>query len=131
MEEDGRYLEEEKIGVEPAVSAESASEEVPSYLAGAANRGILGTLRHYETLLDRKIGVEAHGISRKLPEERDPAYAKWSNQAVMFLLWMSATLNLSCFTTGFLGSELGLDLTQTIAITCLGTFAGSCITVSQ
>lgn len=124
-------MEEENIGYKPDVSAKSSSEEVPSYLASEAKRGILGTLRHYETMLDRKLGVEAHGIDRKLPEDRDPTYAKWSNQAVMYLLWMSATLNLSCFATGFLGSELGLDLNQTIPITCLATFAGSCITVSQ
>lgn len=46
----------------------------------------------------------------------------------MFLLWMSATLNLSCFATGFLGWEFGLDLTQNIVIIVFATFLGSLVT---
>ncbi|OAA68657.1 nucleoside transporter family [Niveomyces insectorum RCEF 264] len=105
------------------------SEEVPSYLR--SNNGLsrfLARLRGYEAALDRKIGVEAHGIARRRPADRDPAYRRWSNQAVMFLLWMSATMNLSCFTTGFLGLEFGLDLSRNIAIIVFATVLGSAVT---
>ncbi|KAK2069641.1 hypothetical protein P8C59_004198 [Phyllachora maydis] len=106
----------------------SVDDEVPEYLRTAAQRGFLGTLRHYENLLDKKLGVEAHGYMRRRPEERDPAYAKWHNQAVMFLLWLSSILNLSCFTTGFLGWELGLDLGRSITIIIFATLLGSMVT---
>lgn len=91
--------------------------------------GILGRLCYYEAVLDRKFGVEAQGPERVLPEDRKPEYETWSNQAVMALLWASGTMNLSCFTTGFLGWEFGLSLTQTILITIFGTLIGSAVTV--
>lgn len=116
----------EKDGAKPYVSE---APELPPQLQGIAHRGFLGTLRHYEDLLDKKIGVEAHGPARLMPEDRDPAYAKWSNQIVMALMWASGTMNLSCFTTGFLGWELGLSLPQTIWITIVASFVGSAITV--
>lgn len=50
-------------------------------------------------------------------------------QAVMFLLWMSGTLNLSCFATGFLGWEFGLDLRRNIVIVVFATLLGSAVTV--
>lgn len=92
--------------------------------------GILGRLCDYEAVLDRKFGVEAQGPERILPEERKPEYEKWWNQAVMALLWASGTMNLSCFTTGFLGWEFGLSLKQTVLITIFGTLIGSAVTVS-
>ena len=126
---DARYAEEEKIGVDPYVAAESSDGEVPGYMRAAASNGILGRLRAVEAAMDRKLGVEAHGISRKKPEDKDPSYASWHNQAVMFLLWMSATTNLSCFATGFLGWKFGLDLSRNIAIIVFATLLGSAVTV--
>jgi hypothetical protein len=122
----------EEKGVKPAVfDGELDREpELPPNLQVVAHKGFLGTLRHYETLLDKKIGVEAHGPARILPENRDPAYGKWSNQIVMALMWASGTMNLSCFTTGFLGWELGLSLSQTIWITIVASFIGGSVTVS-
>lgn len=49
----------------------------------------------------------------------------------MFLLWMSGTLNLSCFATGFLGWEFGLDLRRNIVIVVFATLLGSAVTVSR
>lgn len=92
--------------------------------------GILGKLRYYENALDRKFGIESQGPARILPEERDPSYNRWSNQAVMALMWASGTMNLSCFTTGFLGWEFGLDLKQSIVIVIFGSLLGSAVTVS-
>lgn len=89
----------------------------------------LDTLRHYEGVLDRKVGVEARAVQRKRPEDRDPQYTKWHNQAVMSLLWMSSTLNLACFATGFLGTTLGLDLRTSLTIIITATFLGSAVPV--
>ena len=88
--------------------------------------GILARLRHYEALLDDKLGVEKNGPARILPEDRKPP-----NQAVMALMWASATMNLSCFATGFLGWEFGLDLKQSILTVIFGTFLGSMATVRR
>jgi hypothetical protein len=118
-------------GTKPYVSDGDLSDEpeLPPNLQSVAHRGFLGTLRHYENLLDKKIGVEAHGPARILPEQRDPEFGKWNKQIVMALMWASGTMNLSCFTTGFLGWELGLSLSQTIWITIVASFVGSAITV--
>ncbi|KAH8911954.1 hypothetical protein BR93DRAFT_34460 [Coniochaeta sp. PMI_546] len=119
-------LDEEKPPLDKPV-LDSASEEV-SPSSPARPKGFLAALRHYEAALDRFLGVEAHAISRKRAEDRDPSYRKWHNQAVMFLLWMSSTLNLSCFTTGFLGWEFGLDLRRSILLIVFGTFCGASVT---
>lgn len=123
--------DEEKYAVEPKVAASGSSDqEVPAYgTSSSSGKGILAKLRGFEDALDRKIGVETHGIERRRPEDRDPAYASWSNQAVMFLMWMSATTNLSCFATGFLGWELGLDMWRSIVIIIFSTFIGAAVTV--
>lgn len=127
--------DEEKYPVEPkiATTGTGSDDEVPSYSAAvgsSSKTGILAKLRGWEAAMDRKMGVETHGIERRRPEDRDPAYASWSNQAVMFLMWMSATTNLSCFSTGFLGWELGLDLGRSIVIIIFSTLIGSAVTVS-
>lgn len=118
--------DEEKYHVKPTVVA--GEDEIPPYLGPASRRGPLAKLRGWEAALDKKIGVETHGISRRRPEDRDPAYASWSNQAVMFLMWLSAVLNLSCFATGFLGWELGLDLKRNIVIIIFSSLIGSAVT---
>lgn len=123
--------DEEKYAVEPKVAASGSSDEESPAYGGAPATGVLAKLRGFEAALDRKLGVEAHGIARRRPEDRDPAYASWSNQAVMFLMWMSATTNLSCFTTGFLGWELGLDLWRSVVIIIFSTFIGAAVTVCR
>lgn len=120
--------DEEKFPVEPKV-ATTASGSDDDFVGGRKN-GVLAKLRGWEDAMDRKMGVETHGIERRRPEDRDPSYASWSNQAVMFLMWMSATTNLSCFSTGFLGWELGLDLWRSIVIIIFSTLIGSAVTVS-
>jgi len=89
-------------------------------------RGILARLRHYEAILDEKLGVEKGGPARILPEDRKPP-----NQAIMALMWASGTMNLSCFATGFLGWEFGLDLKQSILTVIFGTLLGAMVTVSR
>lgn len=122
--------DEEKIAVEPKVATTTGSDDEYSGRGNVGGSGVLATLRGWEAAMDRKMGVETHGIERRRPEDRDPAYASWSNQAVMFLMWMSATTNLSCFSTGFLGWELGLDLSRSIVIIIFSSLIGSAVTVS-
>jgi len=97
-------------------------------MAYAANttrpKGILATLRHFEATLDRKLGIEGAGPERILPEDRKPPRT-W----MMATVWASSTLNLSCFATGFLGWEFGLNLTQSLCVCIFGTFLGSMLTV--
>jgi hypothetical protein len=87
-------------------------------------RGLLSRIRYYEVVMDRKLGIESHSLDRVLPENRKPP-----NSLVMAFMWASATINISCFSTGFLGKEFGLSLGQTIAITICGTFLGAAVTV--
>jgi hypothetical protein len=121
----------EEKGIKPSLNDADIIDdpELPPNLQSIAHEGFLGTLRHYEDLLDKKLGVESHGPARILPEERDPAFGKWNKQIVMALMWASGTMNLSCFTTGFLGWELGLSLSQTIWITIVASFVGAAVTV--
>lgn len=128
-EEKNHVTVEPKIAPSPSGSGDEGAAP-PLYSAGQPRRGggVLATLRRWEDAMDRKIGVEAHGIERRRPEDRDPNYASFSNQAVMFLMWMSATTNLSCFTTGFLGWELGLDLGRNITIIIFSSLIGSAVT---
>ena len=120
----------EKPIAPPTIVSEDISSDSSSPTP-AKHGGILGRLCHYEAILDRKFGVEAQGPERILPQDRKPEYEKWSNQAVMALLWASGTMNLSCFTTGFLGWEFGLSLKQTILVTVFATLIGSATTVSR
>jgi hypothetical protein len=130
MQDEEKYAVEPKIAASPSGSGfDEASSPQGGIQESQSRGGILVTLRGWEAAMDRKIGVETHGIERRRPEDRDPNYASFSNQAVMFLMWMSATTNLSCFTTGFLGWELGLDLWRSIVIIIFSSLIGSAVTV--
>lgn len=67
-------------------------------------RGPFAALRNFEATLDRKLGVESHAIERKLPEDRQPL--TWHSALMMYGVWASGTMNLSCMATGFLGECL-------------------------
>ncbi|KAF2166377.1 hypothetical protein M409DRAFT_66819 [Zasmidium cellare ATCC 36951] len=89
------------------------------------DNGILSKLRDFEALLDRKLGVESEAIDRKRPEDKKPV--SWHSQLNMALLWASGTMNVSCFATGFLGYEFGLDLKQSILIIIFASLLGGAI----
>ncbi|KAF7162346.1 hypothetical protein CNMCM5623_007691 [Aspergillus felis] len=107
---------EEKARPEPISTPVEEQEPVKQ-------RGLLSRIRYYEEVLDRKLGIESHSLDRVLPENRNPP-----NSLAMAFMWASATMNISCFSTGFLGKEFGLSLGQTIAITICATFLGACVT---
>jgi hypothetical protein len=108
-------LESDKMG-DPALKELSVDEEP---VVVKKPKGFWARFRYYEELLDRKLGVESHSIDRVLPEDRNPP-----NALVMGFMWASATMNLSCFSTSFLGNEFGLSLGQTIPITIFATYLG-------
>lgn len=87
-------------------------------------RGFFARIRYYEELMDRKMGIESHSLDRVLPEARNPP-----NPLVMAFMWASATMNISCFSTGFLGYEFGLSLGDSIPIIIFATLLGACVTV--
>ena len=101
----------------------SASQRVHQNII-APGRGPLARLRHYEAVLDKKLGIEGAGPERILPEDRKPPRS-W----MMALVWASGTMNLSCFTTGFLGWEFGLSLKQSVLCMIFGTLLGAMLTV--
>ena len=107
----------------PSVAVDISADRYVSVDDVLHRRGFLGHLRYYEAKLDEKLGVEAHGPDRILPDKREPP-----NVWVMAAIWASGTMNLSCFTTGFLGFEFGLALKQTIPLTIFASLIGSAVT---
>jgi hypothetical protein len=113
------------------LDAEEKAQPDPTFIpveeeAPVKPRGFLARIRYYEEVLDRKLGVESHSLDRVLPENRKPP-----NPLAMAFMWASATMNISCFSTGFLGKEFGLSLGQTIAITICATLLGAAVTVRR
>ncbi|PWY70989.1 hypothetical protein BO70DRAFT_382182 [Aspergillus heteromorphus CBS 117.55] len=112
------YSKSLEDGSEPKLAMASVAEETP-----VKPVGFFARVLYYEELLDRKMGIEAHSLDRVLPEDRQPP-----NTLAMAFIWASATMNISCFSTGFMGKEFGLNLGETIAIIICATFLGGCIT---
>ncbi|CAG7980675.1 unnamed protein product [Penicillium olsonii] len=106
---------EKKLQTEPTVSAVAQEPVKP--------RGVFAKIRYYEELLDRKLGIESHSLDRVHPEDRHPP-----SDVVMAFMWASATMNISCFSTGFLGKQFGLSLGQTIPIVMFATLLGAMVT---
>ncbi|KAF7591816.1 hypothetical protein BBP40_001087 [Aspergillus hancockii] len=88
-------------------------------------RGFFARIRCYEEYLDKKLGIESNSLERVLPENRDPP-----NSLAMAFMWTSATMNISCFSTGFLGKQFGLSLGQTIPIIMCSTLLGAAVTLT-
>lgn len=114
------YDEEKKLDRVGSQPADSASESV-----GSGGSGVLDRLMSLEATMDSKLGIESQAIQRMRPEDKRPQ--SWHEQATMALLWAGATMNVSCLSTGFLGWEFGLDLSQTIPITIFGTLLGASV----
>ena len=85
---------------------------------------IFSSLNRIERYLDRKIGLEAEPVERKLPEQRRAT--SWSQQLNIIFLWASANITLSPFSSGFLGWEFGLSLKESLLCCVFGTLIGSC-----
>jgi cytosine/uracil/thiamine/allantoin permease len=110
----------EKKG-EPELDISAVEHEDP-----VKPRGFFARVRYYEEILDRKMGVESHSLDRVHPENRQSP-----SPVVMAFMWASATMNISCFSTGFMGRQFGLSLGQTIPIVMFSTLLGAMVTVSS
>ncbi|KAI7285404.1 hypothetical protein KC345_g1729 [Hortaea werneckii] len=123
-----RPLTAEEKFAQTTVDVESRSPPSEQEYQGTIIRqdnGILSTLRSWESAMDRKLGIESEAIDRKMPDERQPM--TWASQLGMALLWASGTMNLSCFSTGFLGWQFGLSLKQSILIVVFASLLGGAI----
>ncbi|KAH0433703.1 NCS1 nucleoside transporter [Colletotrichum camelliae] len=103
----------------PQGSLEVGSDDSPR------ETGILAALRRFEGRMDRALGVESHAIDRKTDADKRPV--KWHEELTMALLWASGTMGISCFATGFLGWEFGLDLKRAIPIFIFGSILGGAV----
>ncbi|GKT52416.1 purine-cytosine permease FCY21 [Colletotrichum spaethianum] len=103
----------------PQASLEAGSDDRPK------ETGILATLRRFEGRMDKALGVESHAIDRKMDADKSPV--KWHEELTMALLWASGTMGISCFATGFLGWEFGLDLKRAIPIFIFGSILGGAV----
>lgn len=106
--------------------ADSSDEIIYNNTVVNQGSGLFSKLRYFEAEMDKRLGIESQAIDRKLPEERKPV--SWHSQLTMFFLWASGTMNLSCFATGFLGWEFGLNLSRTIPLIIFGSLLGASIT---
>ncbi len=106
--------------------AEGSDELLYNNITVKQDNGFLSKLRYFEAELDKKLGIESQAIDRKLPEERKPV--SWHSQLTMFFLWASGTMNLSCFATGFLGYDFGVNLSTTVPLIFFGSVLGASIT---
>lgn len=109
-----------------SIDASSHDQERIIISHHGTSSGILSKLRHLETRMDTKLGLESEAIIRKRPEDKAPV--PWFEQLTMALLWASGTMNTSCFATGFLGWEFGLGLKQAVLITIFASLLGGAVT---
>ncbi|KAL6817193.1 permease for cytosine/purines, uracil, thiamine, allantoin domain-containing protein [Trichoderma sp. SZMC 28015] len=87
--------------------------------------GFLASLRRFEARMDKALGIESHAIDRKTADQKRPV--KWYEELTMAFIWTSGTLNISCFSTGFLTWEFGLSLKQSLLIIIFACFTGGAI----
>ncbi|KAJ8604736.1 hypothetical protein MRB53_041685 [Persea americana] len=112
------------VDVHSATSSRDSNQH--EYVPYRAISNFFAPLRRAEAALDSKFGVESHAIERKLPEDRQAW--NWHAALMMYGVWASGTMNLSCMATGFLGWEFGLSLKQTILISIFGSLLGGAVT---
>lgn len=108
----------------PEVSLEANGAET-RFLPSDSEPGILGALRRFEARMDRTMGVESHAIDRKTEADKRPVH--WHEELTMAFLWASGTMGISCFATGFLGWEFGLDLKQSVLICIFASILGGAV----
>lgn len=117
-------MAEQEHDPEKKLQAEVHPVEEPE--ESVAPKGFFAKVRYYEEFLDRKMGIESHSLDRVHPEDRHSP-----SPLVMAFMWASATMNISCFSTGFMGKEFGLSLGQTIPIIIFATLLGAMVTVRE
>lgn len=81
-------------------------------------------LRRLNDRIENLAGFEARGITRVLPEERQPA--SFINDLQVALLWFSANVSINNLAVGLLGPMLlGLGFLDSALLAVFGAFIGS------
>ncbi|KAJ4128869.1 Vitamin B6 transporter [Fusarium equiseti] len=87
----------------------------------------LSTFAKINNRMENLAGLEARGIQRVLPEERQPASSAADLQVA--LLWFSANLSLNNLATGLFGPMVfGLGFLDSALLAVFGTILGACST---
>jgi hypothetical protein len=87
----------------------------------------LSTFGKINNRIENLAGLEARGIQRVLPEERQPASSAADLQVA--LLWFSANLSLNNLATGLFGPMVfGLGFLDSALLAVFGTILGACST---
>lgn len=119
--------EKSRSSVDPASRPMTTSEVVLATSSPPAGRDtkltIFNTIRHLNTRIESLSGFEARGITRVLPEEREPASALGDLQ--VFLLWFGANISANNMTTGLFGPLVfGLGFRDSVLCAVVGCFLG-------
>jgi hypothetical protein len=113
----------EKATVDVAASSVSSTHDDPSN----EKSGLGSTLRKWNNKIEGLAGLEARGITRVLPSERQNATLMGYFQ--MAFLWFSANITANNLAVGFLGPLLfGLGFTDAVLIAVGGCFVGTVMT---
>jgi purine-cytosine permease-like protein len=92
-----------------------------------SNYNIVDTLHRINKRIEGLSGFEARGITRVLPEDRQPASALADLQ--VFLLWFGANISANNITTGLFGPLIfGLGFRDSIICAIFGCLLGSAST---
>lgn len=107
-----------------ATNRACSSSEIRTYSAEGVNLHAPSGLRELNARIESLSGFEARGITRVLPEERQPPSA-WDDVAVA-LLWFSANLSVNNLAVGLFGPLLfGLGFLDSALCAVFGGLLGS------
>ena len=107
----------EKGGSSPSVDEHMSTAEPP----------VLSSFSQFNNRIESLAGLEARGIERVPPDERQVASQAADLQVAV--LWFSANLSLNNLATGLFGPMVfGLDFLDSTLLAVFGTILGSCST---
>lgn len=105
------------VSSSPTIHDDGASSSPPT----------LSAFQKINNRIENLAGLEARGIQRVLPEERQPASSAADLQVA--LLWFSANLSLNNLATGLFGPMVfGLGFLDSALLAVFGTMLGACST---
>jgi len=109
------------------VSSSPTPHDDASSNASSPSSSPLSTFAKINNRIENLAGLEARGIQRVLPEERQPASSAADLQVA--LLWFSANLSLNNLATGLFGPMVfGLGFLDSALLAVFGTILGACST---
>lgn len=111
------------------IVAEKDKDSSSAFAEGTASAkgGALGTLRRINDAIEGLSGFEARGITRVLPEERQPASLIADLQVA--ILWFGANISANNMTTGLFGPLIfGLGFKDSVLCALFGCLLGSAST---